>query len=166
MNKERPHILVLPEDDANRQLANGFHRRVDWDRQRRMQVLPVAGGWNEVLSLFVSDHIRLLELWPSRFMVLLIDHDNDPQRLMRALKKIPNHLRDRVFVLGVLSEPEDLKPAFQLPLDEIGAELAEECRGDAGEKWGHNLLKHNASELDRLRQQLFPILFAGEAQAY
>lgn len=24
MNKYRPHVLVLPEDDANRQIANGF----------------------------------------------------------------------------------------------------------------------------------------------
>lgn len=24
VNKERPHVLILPEDDANRQLANGF----------------------------------------------------------------------------------------------------------------------------------------------
>jgi hypothetical protein len=25
VNKYLPHVLVLPEDDANRQLANGFH---------------------------------------------------------------------------------------------------------------------------------------------
>jgi hypothetical protein len=24
INKYKPHILVLPEDDANRQIANGF----------------------------------------------------------------------------------------------------------------------------------------------
>jgi hypothetical protein len=24
VNKYHPHVLVLPEDDANRQLANGF----------------------------------------------------------------------------------------------------------------------------------------------
>ena len=24
VNKEQPHLLVLPEDDANRQIVNGF----------------------------------------------------------------------------------------------------------------------------------------------
>lgn len=52
MNKERPHILVLPEDGANRQLANGFLLEVDLARQRQMQVLAEAGGWRHVLHLF------------------------------------------------------------------------------------------------------------------
>lgn len=57
-NRHRPHVLVLPEDDANRELANGFHLQIDLTRQRQMQVLPVAGGWNEVLKRFKSEHVR------------------------------------------------------------------------------------------------------------
>jgi hypothetical protein len=155
---------VLPEDDANRQLANAFHLQIDWDRQRWMQVLPVAGGWHEVLGLFVSDHIRQMEHWPSRFMILLIDFDNDPQRLARASQRVPDHLRERVFILGVLSEPENLKAALRQSFEEIGSELAEDCRSDAGEKWGHNLLKHNGPELNRLRQRICPILFPARAE--
>ncbi len=52
VNKNSPHVYVLPEDDANRQLANGFWQGLDWKRQRQMYVLPVAGGWREVLNLF------------------------------------------------------------------------------------------------------------------
>lgn len=43
-NKSRPHILVLPEDRANLQIANGFHLEVPRERQRQMQVLPPAGA--------------------------------------------------------------------------------------------------------------------------
>lgn len=43
---QMPHVLVLPEDDANRQLANGF--LLDgFLSGRQMLVLEVAGGWTE-----------------------------------------------------------------------------------------------------------------------
>ena len=54
VNQYKPHVLVLPEDDANSSLANGFH--LELGQIRQMQVLEVAGGWNEVLTLFESVH--------------------------------------------------------------------------------------------------------------
>ena len=65
VNKYLPHVLVLPEDDANRQLANGFLL----DRAlmtRSIQVLAEAGGWTAVLDRFKSDHVSmptLIDLW-------------------------------------------------------------------------------------------------------
>ena len=50
-------------------------------RLRRMQVLEEAGGWRRVLEQFESDHIGLLDRYPSRFMVMLIDFDNNDDRL-------------------------------------------------------------------------------------
>jgi hypothetical protein len=64
---------VLPEDEANSQLANGFHLQVDPARQRQMQVLPVAGGWTQVLERFLSNHVVDMNQCPDRYMVLLID---------------------------------------------------------------------------------------------
>jgi hypothetical protein len=81
VNRRLPHVLVLPEDDANRQLARGFHLNVDWDRERQMQVLEVAGGWNRVLNLFESVHIVEMDRCPHRFMILLIDFDDQERRL-------------------------------------------------------------------------------------
>ena len=51
MNKQVPHVFVLPEDDANRQLANGFVLDGGLDG-RRIQILEEAGGWMEVLNRF------------------------------------------------------------------------------------------------------------------
>lgn len=44
VNRHLPHVLVLPEDDANRQIANGFllHHAIG---NRKIQVLEEAGGW-------------------------------------------------------------------------------------------------------------------------
>ena len=158
VNKDRPHVLVLPEDDANHQLANGFLLEVDSTRQRRIQVLPVAGGWNEVLNRFQVDHVNNIARCPHRFMVLLIDFDNDEDRLEAAKGAIPQNLTQRVFVLGALSEPEALKNALG-SYETIGSALARDCREDTDTTWGHALLRHNATELDRLRQHVRPFLF-------
>src|ERR1035437_90701 len=107
-NKHQPHVLVLPEDDANRQLANGFRLSLNQSVARRMDVLLPAGGWTQVLDHFVSDHIFYMEKYPNRAMVLLIDFDSQKTRLDYAKSKIPEHLKDRVFILGAWSEPEEL----------------------------------------------------------
>lgn len=157
VNKHRPHVYVLPEDDANRQLANGFWKDVDLIRQ--MYVLPVAGGWNKVLNVFEAVHIVEMDRCQSRFMVLLIDFDSKLDRLKEAKAVIPDHLVDRVFVLGAWNEPEDLKESLG-PYETIGSKMADDCRKDSHETWGNDLLKHNAAELERLREHVRPILFA------
>ncbi len=158
VNKNKPHVLVLPEDDANRQLANGFLLSVDPTRQRQMQVLEVAGGWMHVLKLFKSDHAFEMDRYPYRFMVLLIDFDDDTSRLGFVQADVPAHLADRVFVLGALSEPEALKP-FLGSYETVGSKLADDCRTGTFTTWEHDLLKHNANELDRLRNHIRAILF-------
>lgn len=154
-NKHLPHVLVLPEDDANRQLANGFRLELDSNRQRQIQVDPVAGGWLAVLDHFVSDHIAAMGRYTNRFMVLLIDFDRNDDRLDYAKGKIPHHLRDRVFILGVWSKPEDLR----VQLEEMGSAMARDCRGETDATWDHELLRHNAGELARLSVYVRPILF-------
>ena len=89
VNRYRPHVLVLPEDDANRQLANGFLL----DRAlstRSIQVLEEVGGWNEVLDHFLSDHVAAMDRYPQRSMVLLIDFDRDVDRLSYVRARFPS----------------------------------------------------------------------------
>ena len=156
VNKYLPHVFVLPEDDDNRQLANGFHLQVAQNRQ--MQVLQVAGGWNRVLKVFKEEHVTAMDSFPVRFMVLLIDFDSEKDRLNNAKAAIPDHLADRVFVLGAWSEPDDLKADLGA-YETIGSKMADDCREETETTWRHVLLQHNASELDRLRVHVRPILF-------
>jgi hypothetical protein len=46
VNKYEDHVLVLPEDDANRQIANGFILNSNV-KERAIQVLPIADGWDK-----------------------------------------------------------------------------------------------------------------------
>lgn len=160
VNKFLPHIFVLPEDDANRELANGFLLDESLAfRRKRIQVLEEVGGWTEVLERFKSDHVIEMDRNPRRFMVLLIDFDGREERLDIAKAAIPDRLSERVFVLGALTEPEDLTRANLGSYETIGKTLAGECRENTYATWRHPLLRHNASELDRLREHVRPILF-------
>jgi len=158
VNKHRPHVFVLPEDDANRQLAIGFAIAVAMRFSRQIYVLPVAGGWTQVLERFLSDEVVDMENCPDRYMILLIDFDSNEQRLKDATSRIPEHLKEKVFILGVWSEPEELKKALG-SYEAIGSAMARDCREETDTTWDHNLLRHNAGELTRLRKHVRPILF-------
>ena len=158
VNKYLPHVLLLPEDDANRQIANGF--LLDPSATRQIDVLEVAGGWNEVLRRFSSVYAREMDRNPNRFMILLIDFDGHLDRFDLAKNGIPEHLKDRVFVLGILTEPEDLKSQMgHVQLEAIGLSMAKDCREGTNEIWGHRLLVHNSPEIDRLRPNVCQFLF-------
>ena len=157
VNKYQPHVMVLPEDDANRQLANGFLLDLylsTW----KIQVIEEVGGWKRVLERFVSDHVAEMDRYSGRFMVLLIDFDDRKERLQEVKAKVPERLTDRVFILGALSEPEALKADLG-SYEKIGLDMAKDCREETNTTWGHHLLPHNASELNRLREHVRPLLF-------
>ena len=158
MNKERPHDFVLPEDDANRQLANGFQLDHSLDT-RRMQVLKGAGGWQEVVTCFKAEHVPEMDRNENRFMVLLIDFDKKEDRLNNVREEIPDRLKERVFVLGAWSEPEKLRQDLG-SYETIGLALAKDCHNNTEVTWAHSLLCHNAVELERLRKHVRPILFS------
>ena len=154
-NRFQRHVVVLPEDDANSQLAIGFRLELDQSVSRAMWVLRPSGGWIKVLNDFESIHIADMGRNDNRYMVLLIDFDSKRERLNDAKRRIPQHLTERVFILGVLNEPEDLKA----DLETIGSELARDCREGTDNTWAHPLLQHNTPELDRLREHVRSILF-------
>ena len=157
VNRQVPHILVLPEDDANRQLANGFQLD-QFLATRRMQILEEAGGWQEVLNRFKADHVREMDRNANRFMVLLLDFDRREDRLNTVRAAIPDHLKERVFVLGAWSEPEELRRILG-SYETIGLAMAKDCRDNTEVIWAHSLLCHNADELERLRNHVRSILF-------
>jgi hypothetical protein len=158
-NKFQPHVMVLPEDDANRQLANGFLLDPGLAlRGRVIQVLEEAGGWGHVIEQFLSDHVPAMRRYTERRMVLLIDFDRQGDRFERFMERIPDDLKDRVFVIGPWIEPEALKPSLG-SYEEIGRALAKDCREETEETWGHEHLTHNSGELERLRTHVRPFLF-------
>lgn len=149
-NKYSEHLVVIPEDDANRQILNGFRNTLGVDF-RKIQVEPVAGGWKKVLETFESDHIPTMGTFPKRHVLLLIDFDRDSNRIDEVKKVIPEELSDRVFVLGVFSEPEDLSKSIRQTEEMIGELLADACLNKVEGLWSNPLLNHNNDELTRMQ---------------
>jgi len=93
------------------------------------------------------------------FVVLLMDFDQREDRLTLVTSQIPEDLKDRVFALGVLSEPENLKRNINKTFEEIGDSLAKDCPDNKNELWRHDLLRHNETELDRIVSSVQLFLF-------
>ena len=157
VNRSRPHIFVLPEDDANKDILNGFFTDPSTS-SRQVHIAHAAGGWIKVRDQFLEEHVSLMDQNPQRLMILLIDLDNDTNRLDSLREKIPSHLQSRVFILSTLSEPEDLKAALG-SLEKIGLAMALDCREGTSDAWQHPLLRHNEPEVLRLRESACSILF-------
>ncbi len=161
VDKYKKHILVLPEDDANRKIANGFLLEPNLNKSV-IQILPPAKGWIKVLNSFKDNHVSNMEKYSQRMMLLLIDFDLKEDRLEQVKNQIPDALRNRVFVLGVQSEPENLKKLLASDhnsFEKIGKSLAQDCVNGTYTLWGHDLLKQNRTELDRMISDVKPFLF-------
>ncbi len=93
-------------------------------------------------------------------MVLLVDFDSESDRFDQMTEGIPGDLAKRVFVIGTWSEPEELSRADLGSREGVGYKLASECYDGTRNVWNHDLLRHNAKELDRMTTLLRPILFS------
>jgi len=176
VNNAKPHLIILPEDYANEQIAHGFHRSIS--NKGQVQILNKAKGWRKVINKFIDDHACKM-LNKNRIMVLLIDFDEDQNRREQAIKIInddlPVHnkeailkaISERLFILGVFSDPEKLRGDKEIKqivdknkFDEIGRKLAEDCEGtNSNGIWKHKLLEHNKNDLNRMNQLVKHFLF-------
>lgn len=159
VNAYRPHLMVLSEDKANSDIANGFVNNVNV-AMRSVQVLPYVSGWEDVIKKFKCYHIQRMREFPQRRLLLLIDFDGEPESRFKSIEsEIPDDIKERVFVLGVLTEPEKLRSGTKKKFEAIGATLAGECAESRNEFWMHEQLSHNQSELARLTLDVRPFLF-------
>jgi len=156
MNEHREHVYVLSEDQANRQILNGFlnHYGV---RRSCVQCPPCSGGWRRVLEQFQAEFAPRMRGNAKCFVILLIDFDQQENRAEQVWTEIEEEIKDRVFLLGAWSEPEKLKGLGSR--EGLGIDLAEECRSGVRSKWNHEHLRHNGAELDRLASKIRPFLF-------
>jgi hypothetical protein len=109
MNRYAHHCYVIPEDDRDRQFADGFvlHHQM---KSQRILVMPPAGGWSQVRKTFTTEYIARLRQYPQGHVVMLIDFDGRyVDRRKEFDDAIPQDLKQRVFVLGSKVTPEDLK---------------------------------------------------------
>ncbi|NLH98432.1 MAG: hypothetical protein GX446_02960 [Chthonomonadales bacterium] len=162
-NAYQPHVLILPEDAACRDIANGFVLGVD--HERAVRVCGPSGGWRKTRDILAADKSELAR-WPQRRLVAIVDFDAESDRA-EALKSVCRAgIADRIYVVGALTETEDLRRALLQAgklapntREGIGRMLADDCRYRTEALWSHALLAHNAAELARMNADLRTILF-------
>jgi hypothetical protein len=161
MNRYRPHVLIIPEDDANRQLANGFvlHHAI---ATRAVGVMIPAGGWTHVLSVFADEYVAYLRTYENAHIILLIDFDRADDRRTKCEQTIPADITGRVFVVGAWDEPEAAKRDVHKSLETIGTALAEECFRESYELWTARHFDHNDAERKKLSAAIRSIMFQAD----
>ena len=162
MNKYASHVFVIPEDDCDRQLVNGFadHPRV---LAPRIQVMPPPGGWSVVRQTFEMEYIPRLRQYLLGHVIMVIDFDGVyTERRTEFEKVIPDDLRQRVFVIGARQTPEKLKLELGKTYEQIGMSLAEDCHAGTELVWSHEHLKHNDPDRNRLIEIVKPFLLGIE----
>lgn len=161
VNYERPHLIIIPEDDRDRQIVNGLLAVLP--QGANVRALPSAGGWHYVAREFEKNEVRLMQRYVHRMVLLVVDFDGTNDRREKLLSLIGEEILarfgDRLFVLGSATTPEKLGSAMGKSYESIGEALAEDCRGGARGTWNHPLLAHNTIELDRMGARLRAILF-------
>lgn len=159
LNRYKPHILIWYEDDAYRQIVNGFIKNPALNYRAINVPHEPFGGWRNVADELDNLDIYKMSRYTQRHLLLLVDYDNNVGRLNYIQNKIPENLSDRIFILGVLSESEELKRNIRKDFEKIGMALAQDCADNTRSMWAHDLLKHNESELDRMVSLVRPFLF-------
>ena len=160
-NRYKPHVLLIPEDEADRELAFGFSYHPAL-AQRILDIRPPAGGWSHVIHVFESEYVSHLRKHRGAHVVLLIDFDEKGEnRRSTCEARIPDDLKPRTFLIGTSDAPEDLKRELNLTLEQIGTALADDCGRDDLGRWTHPHLVHNVAELRRMLPTVHPILFPG-----
>lgn len=161
VNRWEPHIVVIPEDEANLQLVNGFINYFAVN-SRQLGLESPAGGWMPALTLFESDHVSYLRRYKKGNVVILIDFDGEEDaRRTYCENRIPDDVKPRTFLIGTRNQPEDLRREIKLSLESIGESAARDCAQNQTHFWGHDHLTHNLTELARLLPIAHPILFPG-----
>lgn len=156
-NNYRPCVYVVPEDDANRQIVDGFC--LDYRITGQIQVLPNAGGWSKVIKTIETEYFSILRKYPNVHVLGLIDCDNEPGRIQRLNKEFPTDVRDRIFLLGTLPNPEAFKSELHLTFEGLGEMLAEDCASGNEEIWKHKHLEHIQDEIARAKEKLRSVLW-------
>jgi len=164
-NPYQNHLLILSEDNAYKDMANGFagHFAVDGDK---INIVKPAGGVQKLLALFLQTYAAGLLKYQNRHVLLLFDLDGNPNHHLKTIifNQIPNDIKSRVFFLCGLNEAEDIKRDLGSgKIEDIGERLAESCHDHSYNgpetPWRCSQLAHNRAELKRLAEAVRHFIF-------
>lgn len=162
MNKYTDGLQILAEDEDLASIVSGFFAcaNINFDH-RRVDDKGAASGWTSVQD-WLCKSVSFLEKYDKLCRLGIVDFDGYENRATNFKKKIPEEVRDRVFVLGPIRNVETLKKETGLSLERIGAKIARTCASMTPVEnsiWQCDQLKHNIPEVERLKKRVGSFLF-------
>lgn len=156
VNREKPYLIVLFEDNAYKDLFMGFQ----FSTQRQVKQNTVYGGFKYIyLELTNNDSLTLKELkkYSNAYVLAMIDADLDSQsesNIEKLKSSICTEYKERVFVVGSQYEAEDIKKTVieQGKWKSVSKKLENSCINEDCGLWQDEMLEHNSAEIARLKK--------------
>ncbi len=155
-NKYADELLVIAEDYATMQIAQGFAESQGVD-VRRVRVLPCRSGWQDVA---VGMRNVRLDLYLKRHCLAVVDFDGCGEQRRRTFRQLLEEngvALERAYVMGPASNAEKMRRTLMergyavRHLSDVGRSLARACfQSQPFELLRSEELAHNAGELQRL----------------
>jgi len=158
VNKFKPHLLILPEDQAVKDVVVGAVESIRVKPAANLSIEKLLGGWRKLKDR-LPECEKYLGQYPEGRLLFIIDLDRDPKRPKEVQAWIQGEFADRIFLLSSFHEPEALQRELTGSLEMIGGTLVDDCPDDQSEAWAHSHLEHNKPELERFMASCRPILF-------
>jgi hypothetical protein len=140
-------------------MVNGFSTLLEIN-ERQFYVYDLARGWERGKETLLKLSKGYMREYPSSYALLIVDFDGNAHRGSEIKNQIPEEVRDRVFVVGVLNEPENLKNSTGMKFEQLGLQIAEGCKDSNIDFWERQeLLAHNVDEIRRLSKAVRNLFF-------
>lgn len=160
MSSDKPYLIVLFEDGAYQDFFNGFRSHIRVTRQ--IHAKPVLKGVEKIkheISDEKSITLKEMKKYEAAILLVLIDSDKRESRVQDMMERVPDFIRDRIFIISSAKNAEKTNSFFGGGKKEkLGWKLAESCINGACELWREDPLAHNVAMIERF-QQKFPSLF-------
>jgi hypothetical protein len=128
--------------------------------ERQFSVYDLARGWERGKETLLQLSKGYMREYPNSYAVLIVDFDGNAHRGSEIKNQIPEEVRDRVFVVGVLNEPENLRNSTGMKFEQLGCQIAEGCKDSSIDFWERQeLLAHNVDEIRRLSEAVRDLFF-------
>jgi hypothetical protein len=140
-------------------MVNGFSTLLEIN-ERQFYVYDLARGWERGKETLLKLSKGYMREYPSSYALLIVDFDGNAHRGSEIKNQIPEEVRDRVFVVGVLNEPVNLKNSTGMKFEQLGLQIAEGCKDSNIDFWERQeLLAHNVDEIRRLSKAVRNLFF-------
>jgi hypothetical protein len=140
-------------------MVNGFSTLLEIN-ERQFYVYDLARGWERGKETLLKLSKGYMREYPSSYALLIVDFDRNAHRGSEIKNQIPEEVRDRVFVVGVLNEPVNLKNSTGMKFEQLGLQIAEGCKDSNIDFWERQeLLAHNVDEIRRLSKAVRNLFF-------